>query len=420
MEENFNDKSEEVKMKKVICALLVSLAVLYGQISNGEFEIPIPGWEAEGPHGGGLDNWNPMGKYSGGIFIGGGWPSNSSTPNEMWEKIYQVVELPADVESLVFWMELSPGTSWHDGGYCWLEDTLGNFLEILYHTGGGGGGGNTYPWHRVAVDISAYAGQKLRICFGGHNFNGFLDHVCMIRVDSVYLQPGQQMLVNGDFEQGIESWEAEGPDVVGLAGDTPDLSEYSATIYISYFASNSSTPNEWWTRICQDVQLPDEAESLVFWMEVEPPYFASWHDGGYCWLEDTLGNFLEMLYHTGGGGGQATPYPWHRVAVDISAYAGQKLRICFGGHNSNGYGDHQNIIRVDSVYIKTSQNVEEKLQAFKKNLSPIAQSREEVLIFDKTGRRAKLPYSYLKPGIYFYNFKSKEGIRKGKIFIIKR
>jgi len=177
-------------MKKVtqfttILALTLCLAfvpAVWSQtIVNGDFETgDFTGWTVTGPHN--ADVIQHQGSWCGHIHINSGSASGQWTPNSMWEMVTQQITIAGPNDSLRFDMEVS-GSSWHDGGYVWIEQN-GNY-EQLFHTGSGGGSGQYYPWENHIVSLGNWAGQTVNLSFSGHNWNGFGDHVCDIYFDNI-------------------------------------------------------------------------------------------------------------------------------------------------------------------------------------------------------------------------------------------
>jgi hypothetical protein len=208
----------------LVVGVMLSARTLYPQIVNGDFETgDFTGWTVSGPHSANVEQH--QGSYTAHIYISSGNASNSWTPNDMWERVAQVVTIPTAVCSLSFYMEVS-GYAWHDGGSVWLEDTLGNFITFLFQTGGGGGSGQYYPWEQHKVDLSPYAGQTVNLCFGGHNWNGFGDHICDIWFDNVEIL--------------LSEPESLSPEVTVISPNGGEALTVGQTYTITWYAYDSS------------------------------------------------------------------------------------------------------------------------------------------------------------------------------------
>jgi hypothetical protein len=159
-----------------------------------------------------------------------------------------------------------------------------------------------------------------------------------------------QMIVNGNFETGdFTGWTVTGPHYADV---TQHEGSWSGHIDIlTGNGSNSNTPNEFWQMVGQTIFIPEAIDSLNFYMGVvAQTTWGNWHRGGYVWImdSDSVGIYTR-LFHTGGGGGNATNYPWEFHRVSIEAWAGNEVTIYFAGHNGNGYADHQCDIYFDNV-----------------------------------------------------------------------
>jgi hypothetical protein len=160
-----------------------------------------------------------------------------------------------------------------------------------------------------------------------------------------------QQFVNGDFETGdFTGWTVTGP-VNHYTEIVQHQGSYCCYIEIRFgwnYASGGEPPNEFWEMASQTLIIPEEADSLGFYIEVlcANPY----HDGGYVWImdADSVGNYTR-LYHSGGGNGVGQNYPWEFHRVNIEAWAGREVTIYLAGHNSNGDIDNQCDIYFDDL-----------------------------------------------------------------------
>jgi hypothetical protein len=159
-----------------------------------------------------------------------------------------------------------------------------------------------------------------------------------------------QLFINYDFETGdFTGWTVTGPHSANVVQHEGSWSGHIDIL--TGHASNSGTPNEEWQMVGQTILIPETADSLNFYMGVTAEtLWGNWHGGGFVWImdADSVGTYT-CLFCTGGGGGNATNYPWESHRVDIEAWAGHEATIFFGGHNSNGYADHQCDIYFDNV-----------------------------------------------------------------------
>ena len=163
--------------------LLIAVNPALSQIVNGNFETGnFTGWTVTGPHV--ADVIQHQGSWCGHIHINQGNASGQWTPNAMWELVSQSITIAGIDDSLQFDMEVS-GSSWHDGGYVWMEHD--GFYDLLFQTGSGAGSAQYYPWETHCLSLAQWAGQTVNVVFSGHNWNGYGDHQCDIYFDNIIL-----------------------------------------------------------------------------------------------------------------------------------------------------------------------------------------------------------------------------------------
>ena len=151
------------------------------------------------------------------------------------------------------------------------------------------------------------------------------------------------IIANGDFETGdFTGWTVTGPHVANVI---QHQGSWCGHIHINAgSASNSSTPNNMYQMVSQEITILGANDSLEFDMEVSG---SNWHNGGKVWLE--YNGSYEQLFYTGSGGGSAAYYPWETHTVSLGQWAGMTVIISFSGHNSNGFGDHVCDIYFDNI-----------------------------------------------------------------------
>jgi RHS repeat-associated protein len=200
-------------------------------------------------------------------------------------------------------------------------------------------------WSRVAVDLSAHAGQRVRLAFrhyardtgyGGDEYYGWY-------IDDVALWRGVPDAAATDFEAGQGDWSTDtGLWTLGTPSDGPSACYSGAACFGTqldgYYPYNSTSRL---IRPAQDLPAdlgPDERLELRFWAWYA--YSASGTDQGT----------VEIAVWDGAAWGDwqtlATPAPatylantWSRVAVDLSAHAGQRVRLAFRHYaRDTGYG----------------------------------------------------------------------------------
>ena len=224
------------------------------------------------------------------------------------------------------------------------------WTNISVFTGNGGG-----VWTRPTVDLSAYAGEKIRIGF-------LLDYNCCGAAEGWYIDDiSVDVSTNvaltlpyfDDFESGMGDWWASnGSWQVGTPTAGPATcnsgSQCGGTLLDANYVGNDTM------FVTPTLQLPTvtatEEIQLRFWhwfnlvsdwarvsisTETSPGVWSAWTN-------------LDVF--TGYGGGV-----WTRPTVDVSAYAGQKVRIGFLlDYNCCGAAEGW---YVDDISIEVSTNV---------------------------------------------------------------
>ncbi|MFA4906670.1 MAG: T9SS type A sorting domain-containing protein [archaeon] len=167
-----------------------------------------------------------------------------------------------------------------------------------------------------------------------------------------------QQSYNGDFETGdFTGWTVSGPHSAYVHPFYQG--SCCAVIHIySGNASGQSTPNNKWQMVGLHIIIPETAEFLNFYMEVNG---IAWHNGGYVWImdADSVGKYTQ-LYHSGSGDGIGQHYPWEFHEVNIEPWASRNVTIYFAGHNSNGNSDHVVDIYFDNIRFSptTTDNIQ--------------------------------------------------------------
>ena len=156
---------------------------------------------------------------------------------------------------------------------------------------------------------------------------------------------GGGVVFNGDFETGdFTGWNVSGPFYADVI---QHHDSWCAHIYIGEgHASGSSTPNDQWEVISQEISLPYGHHLLSFWMETSCPT-GYYHYGGYVFVE--LEGVYTMLFNHGWG----CYHPWQEHIVDLTPWAGQTVNLIFGGHNQNGHSQRIYDIYMDSIRVIT-------------------------------------------------------------------
>jgi bacillopeptidase F (M6 metalloprotease family) len=226
----------------------------------------------------------------------------------------------------------------------------GAWTNVSVFTGNGGG-----VWTRPTVDLSAYAGEKIRIGF-------LLDYNCCGAAEGWYIDDISVSVSTNvaltlpyfdDFESGLgDWWSSNGSWQVGTPTTGPVAcnsgNQCGATLLDANYVGNDTM------LVTPTLQLPlissSEEIQLRFW---------HWFNLVSDWARVAVstetapgvwGAWTNVSVFTGYAGGV-----WTRPTVDLSAYAGQKVRVGFLlDYNCCGAADGWYI---DDISIEVSSNV---------------------------------------------------------------
>ena len=230
----------------------------------------------------------------------------------------------------------------YDSGNVYIqeESAPGVWSAATLLTGYSGVSGGV--WTRPLIDLSAYAGKKVRILFqnkdGGASSSyvssgWYIDDISIDVVLAVSTIP-----YSDDYESGLGNWWASnGTWEVGTPTTGPNScysgTQCAATVLNGNYPTNSSN------LVSPSITLPDialgEEVHLRFWHWFS---FASYDSGNVYIQEETApGVWSAATLLTGYSG--VSGGVWTRPLIDLSAYAGKKVRILFqnkdGGASSS-------------------------------------------------------------------------------------
>ncbi len=239
------------------------------------------------------------------------------------------------------WFSLGGDYNHRDNAYVQVQEEIAPgvwdaWVAIYSFTGSGSG-----VWTNDQVDLSAYAGKKIRIGF-------YLPHTYAPDgtvapgwyVDDVSISIGQEVVVNSaspysyGFEDGISNWSAQGGAwEVGIPTYGPSSAHSGIDCAGTVLGGNYSTLT--YSRLVSPTfVLPaiNVGEEIRFryweWFSFGGDY--NHRDYGYVQIqEETAPNVWSAwanlsTANTGSSGGI-----WSYSLKDLSAYAGKKIRICF-------------------------------------------------------------------------------------------
>jgi bacillopeptidase F (M6 metalloprotease family) len=245
------------------------------------------------------------------------------------------------------WFSYSGG----DYGYVQIsvydESTGWSAWETL---GSGFGWAESNVWSPALVDLTEYAGKKVRIAFfhttnndSSASYGWYVDNVKVIKVIPEW---------EGDFENGWGDWSAgNGVWKVGApVGGTSAC--YSGTQCAGTILGSTTYPRYTDSRLVSpsfrlDTVLGKEELHLRFW------HWFSYSGGDYGYVqisvydESTGWSAWETL---GSGFGWAESNVWSPASVDLTEYAGKKVRIAFS-HTTNDDSSASYGWYVDSIEV---------------------------------------------------------------------
>ena len=209
-------------------------------------------------------------------------------------------------------------------------------------------------WSVKALDVTTYAGKKVKIAFyhtadGGHDIGAgwYVDDIEVIKKVPVF---------TGDFEGGWDDWHTDnGVWAVGTPTSKPGGAHggfiCAGTVldgnYPKYTDSRLISPSTWLPEVSEDNEI-----RLSFW------HWFSYSHGDYGHVQISVYDKVAGEWSvwdsisdpiTGGSGS------WTRKILYMTPYAGQKVRIAFyhtadGGHDL-GTGWYIDDIRLPGVFL---------------------------------------------------------------------
>ena len=205
-----------------------------------------------------------------------------------------------------------------DGGLTWENvNSLGN--QVFQST-----------WTQVLVDLSAYAGQTIKIRFRLREGNSYVTdgwYIDNVEVKEWTNGPALGYPFLDDFENGLTNWMVSGTDWALI--DSPTL----GGLYAITDSPSGSYPDNANTTLTTagSIDLSTATSPvLTFWQK----YWVEYQD--YIYVEVTTDGGLTWE-NVNSLGNQVFQSTWTQVLVDLSAYAGQTIKIRFRLQESNSY-----------------------------------------------------------------------------------
>ena len=291
------------------------------QVTYGTWEVGVP---TSGPAPNAQGNRAYEGTGAAGTVLGGNYTDNQDS-----RLVGPAFVVPAATQNprLRFWS--------------WLETYAGDYGQVEIKAGSGDWtalspaySGPGRVWNQVQLDLSAYAGQSVQLAFRFHSNAG--STAAGWYVDAVTLVTGalQTLQVNTPqgFEDGWQDWSSEGgPWELGAPTSGPGAAHQGSHVMATVLAGNypewASSTNAYAARLVSPAFTVPGAEfnpRLRFWQWYS---FNAGPDYGEVQIQVGAGAWEALSRYAGNGGGV-----WSRPSVDLSAYAGQVVRIGFLFH----------------------------------------------------------------------------------------
>ncbi len=302
-------------------------------VSNGVWQVGTPTAGPGGAHGG---------SQCAGTVLDVDYPAN--TDSRLISPSINLPDVIGDEEiHLQFWHWFSYAGNFNcDTGHIQIsvqdEDTgvWSNWTSINNIIG------HTSPWSKMGVDLTAYAGNRVRIAFyhTARGDNSYPDY-CGASSSGWYIDDIKIITkvpeFTGDFESGWQDWSADrGVWQVGTPTAGPEEChsglQCAGTVLDGNYPANTDS-----RLISASIDLPevdDKEIYLRFW------HWFSYAGGGHC----DVGYIQVSVWDEGTGewsnwrniGNPVTEFsPWSRRREDLTTYAGRKVRIAFY-HNCQG------------------------------------------------------------------------------------
>ena len=288
--------------------------------TNGVWEVGIPTSGPEGAH---------SGSNVAATILAGNFPNISSS------LVSPTITLPAistnEELHLRFWHWFSFGGN---GGVVYIQEQTSpgvwSAATALFNYSALCGG----VWTRPVVDLSVYAGKKVRILFGLVNYGGTVSSGWYIDdVSIAVVQANRTVPFLETFEGGLGDWWASnGVWEVGKPTSGPLACASGELCAGTVLAGNF--PNVTSAFVSPTIDLPTigaaEELHLRFWH-----WFSFGGNSGTVYIQEQTspgvwGPSRSMMSISGSSG------VWTRPAVDVSTSTGKKVRALFGLINHGG------------------------------------------------------------------------------------
>ena len=267
--------------------------------------------------------------------------------------------IPANASSATLsWYAAPQDPDWteeHYGVYVGTGTDTANYTQLFEETI------NYSDYKNTTVDLTAYAGQTIRVAFRHFNCTDMF----ILKLDQVEViveeggdtpdptpTPGGEELVNGwyfESQSEVNEWTFVDKDGDGYNWDWNELDEapvayegagciYSHS-YVNYVGAVN--PNNW--AISPEFTIPANAASatLSWYAGPQDPSWVAEHYGVYVGTGTDTANYTQLFEET------INYSDYKNTTVDLTAYAGQTIRVAFRHFNCSDMF----ILKLDQVEV---------------------------------------------------------------------
>ncbi|MGN0766389.1 MAG: DUF2436 domain-containing protein [Christensenellales bacterium] len=238
----------------------------------------------------------------------------------------------------------------HYGVYVGTGTDTANYTQLFEETI------NYSDYKNTTVDLTAYAGQTIRVAFRHFNCTDMfilkLDQVEVMVEEGVEPTPGGEELVNGwyfESQSEVNEWTFVDKDGDGYnwdwneLGEAPVAYEGAGCIYSNSYVNydGAVNPDNW--AISPEFTIPANAASatLSWYAGPQDPDWVAEHYGVYVGTGTDTANYTQLFEET------INYSDYKNTTVDLTAYAGQTIRVAFRHFNCSDMF----ILKLDQVEV---------------------------------------------------------------------
>ena len=214
---------------------------------------------------------------------------------------------------------------------------INDFVSVLSEDG-------PADWAQRTVDISAYAGTTVRVVFHHQDYDQYWIVIDNLGIEAAFDCSGYGFPFAESFENGLDCWGNFDEDGDGHIWELAAGHTGNGVKSVSWSSATSSlNPDNW--LISPEIAIPSGLDEVTLaWKVKGASTTYKEHYGVYVSTTgDQPADFTTQVYE-----GHSTTTTWTDVTVDMTAYAGQTIRIAFRHYDSY---DKMNFI-IDDIEVK--------------------------------------------------------------------